>query len=317
MWTSPPILVEGTVNAIPRQGSTMGPFDKLIGTQLARGVWSWTADDALIYALGVGAGLEQPYAELQFTTENTEGLPQKVIPTFLTLMSTSELWMRPLGFREREWEGLSWGWPEGLVHGEQGITLARPLPTAGTADISLELVGVHDKGSGALVIADTHVRLAGSGELLGTARAGMFIRGQGGFGGPPAPREAEPWAKPEREPDAAVVHHSSPGQSLIYRLSGDRNPHCTDPARAKADGFDRPIFQGLGTLGFACRALIQTVCDGDSDRFRTMSARFASPMFPGETLTTLIWRIGNGARFQMIAGDGRPVLERGTFGLAR
>lgn len=313
-WTTWAALIEEERGNQDWGRGEMTRFDDLIGSELARGIWTWTSDDALLYALGVGAGLEDPYAELQFTTENTEGLPQQAIPTFLTLMSTGELWMRPLGFKEREWEGLSWGWPEGLVHGEQGIALGGPLPTSGTADISLMLAGVYDKGTGALVVADTHIRLAGSGELLGTARAGMFIRGQGGFGGPKAP--AEPWALPDRAADATIVHHSSPGQSLIYRLSGDRNPHCTDPARARADGFERPIFQGLGTMGFACRALIQAVCNGDVANFRSMSARFASPTFPGEALTTAIWRTEDGARFRTTATDGRPVLERGSFSLA-
>lgn len=45
-------------------------------------------------------------------------------------------------------------------------------------------------------------------------------------------------------------------QSLIYRLSGDRHPHGTDPGRARADGFERPIYYGLGTYGIACRALM-------------------------------------------------------------
>ena len=294
----------------------MSRFDELIGTELARGTWSWTPRDAQIYAIGVGAGLFEPYAELQFTTENTEGLPQQVIPSFLTLMSTGELWMRPLGFKEREWEGLSWGWPEGMVHGEQAITLAGPLPVSGTAEIALVLVAVYDKGKNASVIVDTHVRMAESGALLGTARATFVIRGQGGFGGPPQPPEADPWVRPERAPDVTIVHPTSLGQSLIYRHSGDNNPHCTDPARARADGFDRPIFQGLGTFGFACRALLQGVCDGKVARFGSMSARLATPVFPGETLTTRIWRVGDGARFQTLAPDGRLALDRGTFGPA-
>jgi acyl dehydratase len=294
----------------------MSRFDALIGTELARGTWSWTAADAQIYALGVGSGLFEPYAELQFTTENTEGLPQKVIPSFLTLMSTGELWIRPLGFKEREWEGLSWGWPEGMVHGEQEITLPGPLPASGTAEIVLVLAGVYDKGRNAIVIVDTHARLADTGAPLGTARATFVIRGQGGFGGPPAPAETDPWVKPERAPDVTIVHPTSPGQSLIYRQSGDNNPHCTDPARARADGFERPIFQGLGSFGFACRALLESLCDGEVERFGSMGARFASPVFPGETLTTHIWRIGDGARFQTVAPDGRLLLDRGTFGPA-
>jgi acyl dehydratase len=295
----------------------MTRFDELIGTELARGTWRWDSDRALLYAIGVGAGLEDGTAELQFTTENTEGLAQQVIPSFLTQASPGkQLWMRPLGFKEREWNGLSWGWPEGMVHGQEEIRLIRPLPPEGTADVVLRLGGVYDKGSGALVIADTEVRLEDTGELVGTAQAGYFIRGQGGFGGARAPADEAPWARPDRAPDATVVLASSPGQSLIFRLSGDRNPHCTDPARARADGFERPIFQGLGTYGFGCRALLKGMCDGDVGRFGAMSARFSQPMFPGDVLETSLWRTETGAIFQTQAQGGRMVLDRGVFTFA-
>jgi acyl dehydratase len=295
----------------------MTRFDHLIGTELARGTWSWSSDDALLYAIGVGAGLEDPLSELQFTTENARGLPQQVIPSFMTQASTGpQLWMRPLGFKEREWEGISWGWPEGMVHGEQGVSLTRPIPPKGVADVSLVLRGVYDKGSGALVMAETLVRLAESGELISANRFGMFVRGQGGFGGPRTPADEAPWAEPDRPPDVTVPLATSPGQSLIFRLSGDRNPHCTDPLAAKEDGFERPIFQGLGTYGFGCRALLKGLCDGDVARFGAMYARFSQPVFPGETLTTHIWRTEEGAQFRTVAGGTRVVLDRGTFAFA-
>ena len=41
---------------------------------------SWTSTDALLYAIGVGAGLGDPLAELEFTTENSEGIEQQVLP---------------------------------------------------------------------------------------------------------------------------------------------------------------------------------------------------------------------------------------------
>ncbi len=296
---------------------TMTKFDHLIGTELARGTWTWTSDDALLYAVGIGAGLEDPFAELQFTTENTENLPQQVIPSFLTLASPGpQLWLRPLGFKEREWEGISWGWPEGMVHGEEGVTLARPLPPEGTADVSLVLAGVYDKGSAALVIVDKRTALQGTGDLLGVARSSFFIRGQGGFGGPRGPADEQPWVKLDRDPDVAIVLATAPGQSLIYRLSGDRNPHCTDPARARADGFERPIFQGMGTYGFACRALLKALCDGGVRRFGSMYARLSQPVFPGDKLETRIWRTERGAQFQTLASGGRIVLDRGSFAFA-
>ena len=39
---------------------------------------SWDSKDALLYAVRVGAGLGDPLRELEFTTENCEGIQQKV-----------------------------------------------------------------------------------------------------------------------------------------------------------------------------------------------------------------------------------------------
>lgn len=48
---------------------------------------SWTSADALLYAIGVGAGLGAPLRELAFTTENSEGIRQQVLPTFGVLVA--------------------------------------------------------------------------------------------------------------------------------------------------------------------------------------------------------------------------------------
>ena len=48
---------------------------------------SWTSTDALLYAVGVGAGLGDPLQELEFTTENTEGMTQQVLPTYAVLIA--------------------------------------------------------------------------------------------------------------------------------------------------------------------------------------------------------------------------------------
>lgn len=288
----------------------MGKFDEFAGKNLGSGTFTWDSDRALLYAIGVGAGLSDPLDELQFTTENTQGVAQQVIPTFMTQMAVpGGGWIRELGFPAREWDG----YPEGLLHGEQAVSLARPIPPAGTVNLEQVLLGVFDKGSGALCLAETRATLADTGEYLGASRIGLFVRGQGGFGGPRGPADEEPWEKPEREPDLVVSLPIPVGQSLIFRLLGDRNPHGTDPAIAKADGFPKPIFFGLGTYGFACRALLKGLCDGDVARFGGMNGRFSKPVFPGERLDTLIWRTESGARFQTLANGERVVIDRGTF----
>ena len=48
---------------------------------------SWSSTDALLYAVGVGAGLGEPTSELAFTTENSDGVGQQVLPTFAVLLS--------------------------------------------------------------------------------------------------------------------------------------------------------------------------------------------------------------------------------------
>src|SRR5690242_10167391 len=49
--------------------------------------FSWTSKDALLYAVGVGAGSIDPNAaELEFTTENSEGVRQRVLPTFPVIL---------------------------------------------------------------------------------------------------------------------------------------------------------------------------------------------------------------------------------------
>ena len=92
----------------------------------------------------------------------------------------------------------------------------------------------------------------------------------------------------------------------------------TDPDFAAAAGFPRPILHGLCTYGVAGRALVAELCDGDATRIVAIAARFSSPVFPGETLTTSIWRQESGAavfRTEASAPDGsnaRLVLDDGV-----
>lgn len=133
----------------------MGTYDHLIGMELASGHWSWDSDKALLYAVGVGAGLQDPLQELEFTTENTPGITQQVIPTFMTIMGIRSNWADAFGW------GAEGPAPVGVVHGEQSVSLARPIPLAGRVHLSKVLRGVYDKGSGALVVMETRVTLGG------------------------------------------------------------------------------------------------------------------------------------------------------------
>jgi len=263
----------------------------------------WSAKDSLIYALGVGAGAQDPSDELEFTTENSQQVIQRALPTMPVVLGAGGAALGAIGTFN----------PAMLVHGEQAVSLARELPVEGELEAVTEVVGIYDKGSGAVVASETTATLVDDGAPLFTTSSSMFIRGEGGWGGERGPSAR--FAAPERAPDHEVTYPTRIDQALLYRLSGDRNPLHSDPKFAAMAGFDRPILHGLCTYGFTGRALLHSLCGGDPAQFRSMSGRFSSPVFPGEPLTIRIWAEGDGeAVFQTVGGDGRVVLDGGRAG---
>ena len=266
---------------------------------------SWDSKDALLYAVGVGAG-QEPLEELQYTTENSSDIEQKVLPTMAVV----------LGFGGGAFSKIGSFNPAMLVHGEQSITLHREIPVQGEIETTSTVTGIWDKGKGAVVVTEATSNLVDpatgeAGEPLFSKTMSAFIRGEGGWGGDSGP--ALDWERPDGDPDASVTYTTRPEQALIYRLSGDRNPLHADPKFAAMGGFDRPILHGLCTYGFTGRGLLAALCDGDSARFTGMYGRFSSPVLPGESLTVNVWRTGDGtAVYQTQGGDGRVVLDKGT-----
>ena len=266
---------------------------------------SWTSTDALLYALGVGAGQEDPLAELQLTTENSQDITQQAVPSYAVVIAQNA-GRRGGGRRLGDFD------PAMLVHAEQSVLLHRPLPVEGTATVSSTVTGIYDKGSGALIATEARA-YAGDGEPLATSTASVFIRGEGGFGGDRGP--AASWQRPDRDPDHAVVAAARRDQALLYRLCGDRNPLHSDPKFAARAGFPAPILHGMCTYGITCRLLVAATCGGDPSRFRAMSGRFSKPVFPGDILTVTIWLDGDAGRFQTTRQDGVVVLDHGTYEL--
>ncbi len=261
---------------------------------------SWTSKDALLYAVGIGAGT----GELPFTTENTSGVDQVVFPTFTVVLG----WGMGSAMR-----GIGTFNPAMLVHGEQRVTLHKPIPPSGSATLTSKLVGIYDKGKAAVVATETTATDEADGSPLYTNYSSAFIRGEGGWGGdrgPSGPRNVAP----ESAPDHEVTYQTSPDQALVYRLSGDRNPLHSDPSFAAMGGFDRPILHGLCTYGFTGRALLHTLCGSDPARFQHVEGRFSSPVLPGDALTIKMWETGPGeAVFTTSKQDGTVVIDQGAL----
>ncbi|GLZ08154.1 3-alpha,7-alpha,12-alpha-trihydroxy-5-beta-cholest-24-enoyl-CoA hydratase [Actinomadura sp. NBRC 104412] len=260
---------------------------------------TWDSTRAILYALGVGAGRPDPLDELVFTAEDGVGGPQLVLPTFVTVLVPWRLG-GDLGDFDRG----------KVVHAEEEIELHAPIPVAGEAIAESRVTGMYDKRSGALIVIESKLGMS-DGRPLATVRSGLFVRGEGGFGGEPGP-PSPAWKKPDRPADLTVEYGTHPEQALLYRLSGDRNPLHADPAFARRAGFDRPILHGLCSYGITGRALLRGLTGGDPSRLGSMSGRMSAPVTPGDTLTVAVWREEPGrALFQTLRSDGTVVIDRG------
>jgi acyl dehydratase len=255
---------------------------------------TWDSKDCLLYALGVGAGAIDPTGfELEFTTENSQDITQRVLPTFPVVI--------PGG--TGQWAKLGTFNMAMLVHGEQSVTLHSPLPVEGAVSAVSTITGIYDKGSAAVVATETVASDEATGKPLYTTTSSAFIRGEGGFGGDRGPSSSVQF--PDRKADHEVTYQTRPDQALLYRLNGDRNPLHSDPKFAALGGFERPILHGLCTFGFTGRALLHTLCGSDPDRFVSMRARFSKPVLPGQDLTVSMWVTDSGeALFRTSTTDG-------------
>ncbi len=255
--------------------------DKLLALQIPPVEHAYGPKDCMLYALGVGLG-QDPLNEDELAFVYEKNL--KVLPTFALVQGYSPYWLR------NQDAGVTWN---KVVHGEQGLTLRKPVAPQGVVIGQTRIVDVIDKGEGrgALVFAERKVIDKQTGDLLATLTQTAFCRADGGFGGPK--REAPaPHPIPERAPDLVCDLPTRPEIALVYRLSGDVNPLHADPDFAHAAGFPRPILHGLATFGVAGHALLKSVCGNDPARLTAIKGRFSAPVYPGETIRTEIWRDG-------------------------
>lgn len=265
----------------------------------------YTARDTMLYALSLGLGNDPlDTSALPYVYEGKDGNGLVTLPSQAVVLGYPGFWAREPD------TGIDW---VKVLHGEQRMRLHQPLPPAADVVGYNQVTHLTDKGQGkgTIMVTERALKTAG-GELLATVQQVSFLRGDGGYSLAPgqasdAPLPALQPTPEDRAPDFTDTQVTRPESALLYRLSGDYNPLHADPAVAAAAGFDRPILHGLASYGLVTRALLRQCAGNDAGRFRALDIRFASPVFPGETLVTEIWRVpGHSTEYQLRA----RVLER-------
>ena len=278
-------------------------YDEIMSLKSENIEISYTDKDSILYGLGVGLGNDpMDIDELKYVYENG----QIALPSMATNFQyhSSLLMSAKLNFVM-------------VVHGEQKLSIINPIPVSGDFLADMKVLNCFDKGAskGAIIDVETTVKLKSDGTEICKLISTTFARGDGGFDGPESPPQEI--FEPEGSPDMVNEITTKPDQALIFRLSGDYNPLHSDPNFAKAAGFPKPILHGLCTYGVACRSIVKTACDNDVKKLKSFNCRFSSPVFPGETIVTEMWKNGNDINFQSkVKERDKIILKNGVSEIA-
>ena len=244
----------------------------VVGKKNPEKIYKYTNKDVILYALGIGAQT----SELQFLYEGVSG-GLKVFPSFVAAP-------RYIAFPKLG----KINFPK-FIHGEELIRLHKPIPSQGEIICFSEVTSIYDKGKAALINVET-TGLSKDRNPLFEIESAFFYLGAGGFGGDRGPKTEKIRPPEHTQPDFSVTYNTTENQAALFRLSGDLNPLHIDPDLARFGGQEKPILHGLCTYGFATRAILYSLCDGDISRFKEFKVRFTNVVYPGESLTTEGWK---------------------------
>ena len=247
--------------------------------------YSYIERDSMLYSLAVGMGANPlNLDELNFVYERRDEL--LAIPSQAVTVARHNL-IYDIGLNVPK-----------MLHGEQILMLHQTFPNAAEMLADHHVVNVFDKGvnKGLQIQTMTQVRLKDNTPLFDLQNL-YFAKADGGIGSPDVKVE-KTIPMPKRKPDITRTYQTLPWQALLYRLTGDRNVIHGDPDIAKQMGFPRPILQGSATLGIACRQILSAVCQYKPSMFKSLSTRFTSVVYPGDSIDTDIWTESDRVRFR-------------------
>jgi acyl dehydratase len=196
-----------------------------------------------------------------------------------------------------------------VVHYEQDMLLHLPIEPGMKLVSRATPVALLARPNGTSLVIRTETHTDG-GALVNEQYVTEFFRGieaEEGRGGraPEHPLEAD------GEPLAEIAYPVAEDQTNRYAAaSGDDFAIHLDDEFARKVGLPGRIVHGLCTMAFAGRAVVEAA-GADPARIKRLAVRFSAPLFPGETVTTRVWRSNGAYGFESLNGEGKPVIKDG------
>ncbi len=209
-----------------------------------------------------------------------------------------------------------------LLHGEQDMEFLGPIRPGDLITSRSRIASIETRATGETLDIELTAHNQNREPLL-RAITGIFIRGARRERAAAPAAGAHEAARPEGEPIVVTNQTIDRDQTVRYAdASGDRNPIHVDENVAKMVGLPGIIVHGLCTMAFVSRVIVDALCDRDPARLRRLRVRFVRPVFPGQTINTLVWSDGEHAgrpryAFETCNPDGQAVIRGGIAEIAR
>jgi acyl dehydratase len=191
-----------------------------------------------------------------------------------------------------------------IVHAAQDIHLHATIEPGMTLITTAAPIGLFARRSGAALVIRAETR---SGDSLVAEQYVTEL-----FRGVEAPEECGEAAPdvpdPQRdgEPSESTFPVAADQAERYAQASGDHNPIHLDEDAAKAVGLPGRILHGLCTMAIAGHAVAE-LAGREPTR---LAVRFSAPVALGDTVTTRVWRAGDGFAFEA-ANRSATVLKGG------
>ena len=198
-----------------------------------------------------------------------------------------------------------------VVHYEHDIVAHRPIEAGMTLESRATPISLLPRPNGTSVVIRTETH-AEDGELVNEQYVTEFFRG---VEASTSVGERAPDHRLEidgDEPLAEIAYPVAEDQTVRYAAaSGDDFAIHLDDEFARKVGLPGRIVHGLCTMAFAGRAVLEAAGVDDPRAVRRLAVRFSAPLFPGDTVTTRVWRVNGGFGFEALGSDGKPVIKDG------
>ncbi len=204
-----------------------------------------------------------------------------------------------------------------MVHGRQGLICHAPVSGEDSLSVEMSIDDIKETPAGELLTIITRAYRKGS----------LVIEGNTGFMVRSMARSAP--KKKIDKPDSGSDFSQSgdgvkisictvKGQEKKYaKVSRDTNPIHTSDFFARLAGLPGTILHGVCVIAMCSNSLIDSLAGGNSERMRSVSARFSFPVIPGDTLTlTGKRKASTGIEeviFDVSDSRGRNVVKSGYF----